>query len=94
MDRGAWWATVHGVAELEKTYRLNNNILEVELYVITGPQKFFFHFYFKKFHNEINLGEYIWYSSMIFNTCNIHDNQDTQQFQNCLLLPICIQTIL
>ena len=26
MDRGAWWATVHGVAEeLEITWRLNNN---------------------------------------------------------------------
>ena len=26
MDRGALWATVHGVAELETTERLNNNI--------------------------------------------------------------------
>ena len=66
MDREDLWATVHGVAESEKTYQLNNNILEVELYVITRPQKFFFHFYFKKFHSEINLGEYIWYSSIIF----------------------------
>ena len=23
MDRGAWWATVHGGAELEKTERLS-----------------------------------------------------------------------
>ena len=26
MDRGALWATVHGVAELETTEQLNNNI--------------------------------------------------------------------
>ena len=28
MDRGAWWATVHGVAkELDMTEQLNNNIM-------------------------------------------------------------------
>ena len=26
MDRGAWWATVHGVTESDTTYRLANNI--------------------------------------------------------------------
>ena len=26
MDRGAWWVTVHGVAESGMTERLNNNI--------------------------------------------------------------------
>ena len=81
MDRGDWWATVHGVAESEKTYQLNN-ILEVELYVITRPWKFFFHFYFKKFHNEINLGEYIWHSSIILThvtsmTTRIHNSSKT-----------------
>ena len=29
MDRGAWWATVHGVAELGVTYQLSNNNLGV-----------------------------------------------------------------
>ena len=29
MDRGAWWATIHGVAkELDTTGRLNNNCLK------------------------------------------------------------------
>ena len=26
MDRGAWWATVHEVAESNTTYGLNNNM--------------------------------------------------------------------
>ena len=25
MDRGAWWATVHGIAELDMIQQLNNN---------------------------------------------------------------------
>ena len=25
MDRGAWWATIHGVADLDMTSLLNNN---------------------------------------------------------------------
>ena len=29
MDRGAWWATVHGVVELGVTYQLSNNNLGV-----------------------------------------------------------------
>ena len=29
MERGAWWATVHGVAELGVTYQLSNNNLGV-----------------------------------------------------------------
>ena len=32
MDKRAWWATVHGVTELDMTERLNNNKLNLKLY--------------------------------------------------------------
>ena len=31
MDRGAWWAAVHGVAELDMTERLHLHALEKEM---------------------------------------------------------------
>ena len=30
MDRGAWWATVHGVAELDMTKQLSHGVHELE----------------------------------------------------------------
>ena len=41
MDRGARWATAHGVTELDTTERLNNNIVKfhpkIHLYTAEGP---------------------------------------------------------
>ena len=31
MDRGAWWATVHGVAELDTTEQLSVYYIETEI---------------------------------------------------------------
>ena len=31
MDRGAWWAAIHGVAELDMTERLHFHALETEM---------------------------------------------------------------
>ena len=41
MDRGALWATVHGVAESETTERLNNNSIKWTSF--SGPWAFQWH---------------------------------------------------
>ena len=39
MDRGAWWATVHGVTESEVTEQLNTQVKETWLLGIMFGQK-------------------------------------------------------
>ena len=41
MDRGAWWATMHGAAESDTTDLLNNNKLWITFYLLN----FFSHFF-------------------------------------------------
>ena len=39
MDRGAWWAIVHGVAELDTTDRLTLSLSEGRLKIDQGKER-------------------------------------------------------